>query len=46
MSNFQKLPEGIVMPFTMETSAVPAPINATKVVINGPIDEATFKVGQ
>jgi hypothetical protein len=34
------------MPFTMENSAVPAPITVTKVVINGPIDEATFKVGQ
>jgi hypothetical protein len=46
MSNFQKLPEGIVMPFTMENSAVPAPITVTKVVINGPVDEATFKVTQ
>jgi hypothetical protein len=46
MSNFQKLPEGIVMPFTMENSAVPAPITVTKVVINGPVDEATFKVSQ
>lgn len=46
MSNFQKLPEGIVMAFTMENSAVPAPITITKVVINGPIDEATFKVSQ
>lgn len=46
MSNFQKLPEGIVMPFTMENSAVPAPITVTKVVINEPVDEATFKVVQ
>lgn len=44
MSNFQKLPEGIVMPFTMENSQIPAPITITKVVINGPIDEAAFKV--
>lgn len=46
MSNFQKLPEGIVMPFTMENSAVPAPITVTKIVINGPVDAATFKVSQ
>jgi hypothetical protein len=46
MSNFQKLPEGIVMPFTMENSQIPAPITITKVVINGPVDEAAFKVQQ
>jgi hypothetical protein len=46
MSNFQKLPEGIVMPYTIESSAVPAPITITKVVINGPVDESTFKVSQ
>jgi len=46
MSNFKKLPEGIVMPFTIENSAVPAPITVTKVVINGPVNDATFKVSQ
>ncbi len=44
MSNFQKLPEGIVVPFTLENSQVPAPLNITKVEVNGKIDEAIFKV--
>jgi len=44
MSNFQKLPEGIVVAFTIENSAIPAPITVTKVIINGKIDEAVFKV--
>jgi hypothetical protein len=46
LSNYQKLPEGIVIPFTLESSTVPAPINISKVVVNGPIDEALFKVQQ
>ena len=46
MSNHQKLPEGIVMPHTMENSQIPAPLNLTKVEINGEIDEATFKVNK
>jgi outer membrane lipoprotein-sorting protein len=46
LSNYQKLPEGIVVPFTMENSQMPAPITMTKIVINAPIDESIFKVGQ
>lgn len=44
LSNYQKLPEGIVVPHTIENSAIPAPITLTKVIINGKIDEAVFKV--
>lgn len=44
LSNYQKLPEGIVVPFTMENSQIPAPLNITKVEINGKVDEAIFKV--
>lgn len=46
MSNFQKLPEGIVVAFTIENSGIPAPININKVVVNGPVDESQFKVQQ
>jgi len=46
MSNFQKLPEGIVVAFTIENSGIPAPININKVVVNGPVDETIFKVQQ
>lgn len=46
LSNYQKLPEGIVIPFTLESSSVPAPINISKVIVNGPVDEALFKVQQ
>lgn len=44
LSNYQKLPEGIVIPHTIENSAIPAPITLTKVIINGKVDEATFRV--
>lgn len=44
LSNYQKLPEGIVVPHTIENSAIPAPITLTKVIINGKIDDAVFKV--
>jgi hypothetical protein len=44
MSNYQKLPEGIVIAYTIESAAVPAPITVTKVIVNGKIDEAVFKV--
>lgn len=44
MSNYQKLPEGIVIAHTIESTAIPAPITVTKVIINGNIDEAVFKV--
>ncbi|MFM2233311.1 MAG: hypothetical protein RJB31_2012 [Bacteroidota bacterium] len=44
MSNYQKLPEGIVIAYTIESTAIPAPITVTKVIVNGKIDEAVFKV--
>jgi hypothetical protein len=46
LSNYQKLPEGIVVPFTIEGASIPAPININKIVINGPVDESLFKVQQ
>lgn len=44
MSNYLKLPEGIVIAHTIESTAIPAPITVTKVIINGKIDDAVFKV--
>jgi len=46
LSNYQKLPEGIVVPFTMENSQMPAPITMTKIIVNAPVDEVIFKVAQ
>ena len=46
MSNYQKLPEGIVVAFTMENGSAPAPINITKVEVNPKIDDAVFKVAK
>jgi hypothetical protein len=46
LSNYQKLPEGIVVPFTMENGSAPAPINLTKVEVNPKIDESVFKVSK
>jgi hypothetical protein len=46
MSNFQKLNEGIIMPYTIETPSAPAPINLKQVIINGKIDESIFKILQ
>jgi hypothetical protein len=46
LSNYQKLPEGILIPFTMENGSAPAPINVTKVEVNPKIDDAVFKVSQ
>jgi hypothetical protein len=43
-SNYQKLPEGIVVPLTMENSSIPAPINVKKVEVNVPIEDSVFKV--
>ncbi len=45
LSNYQKLPEGIVIPFTME-GVGPAPIVISKVEVNPTIDQAIFKVAQ
>lgn len=46
ISNYQKLPEGIVVPFTMSTAAAPAPINIKKVEVNPVLDPALFKPAQ
>jgi hypothetical protein len=45
-SNYKKLPEGITIPFTMESTAIPAPINITKVEVNPTIPEAVFRANQ
>jgi outer membrane lipoprotein-sorting protein len=42
-SNYQKLPEGIVMPFTMESSSIPAPITFKKIEVNPNIPDSVFK---
>lgn len=44
LSNYQKTPEGLVVPMTMENSSMPAPINITKVEVNPAIDNAIFEV--
>jgi hypothetical protein len=46
LSNYQKLPEGIVVPFTMEMPGVPAPVAIKKVEVNPTIDPALFKPAQ
>lgn len=46
LSNYQKLPIGIVVPFTMENNLLPAPINMNKIEVNIPIDQSIFKVEQ
>lgn len=44
-SNFQKIANaGIVMPFSIENTGMPAPLTFTKIEVNTPIDEAIFKV--
>jgi hypothetical protein len=44
LSNYQKTPEGIVVPMTMENSGMPAPINITKVEVNPTFDNSIFEV--
>ena len=46
LSNYQKLPEGIVVPFTMEMPGVAAPVAIKKVEVNPTIDPALFKPAQ
>jgi outer membrane lipoprotein-sorting protein len=46
MSNFTKLPEGIVMPLTMENGMAPAPITISKVSVNPTIADTVFKPAQ
>ena len=41
--NFLKLPEGIVVPMSMENATAPAPITVTKVEVNPKVDESIFK---
>lgn len=44
-SNFQKIANaGIVMPFSIENTGMPAPLTFSKIEVNGKIDEAIFKV--
>lgn len=43
LSNYKKLPEGITIPFTMESTAIPAPINISKVEVNVAIPDSVFK---
>jgi hypothetical protein len=45
-SNYQKLPEGITVPFTMESTTIPAPVNLTKVEVNPDIPESVFRANQ
>jgi hypothetical protein len=45
-SNFQKLAEGIVMPFTVESTSIPAPVNFKKFEVNVDIPENTFRPAQ
>jgi len=42
-SNYQKLEEGILMPFTLESTTIPAPINFKKFEVNVDIPESTFR---
>lgn len=44
MSNYKKLPEGIVLPFTMESTTIPAPIIISKITVNGKIDDSVFRI--
>lgn len=42
LSNYKKLPEGITIPFTMESTTIPAPINISKVEVNVAIPDSVF----
>lgn len=44
LSNYQKLDLGIFVPFTIENSALPAPITISKVEVNLKIEDTVFKV--
>lgn len=43
-SNFQKLPEGITVPFTMESTTLPGPMTFKKYEVNASIPESAFKL--
>ncbi len=42
LSNYTKLPEGILVPFTMESSGAPAPVTIKKVEVNPVLDQSLF----
>jgi hypothetical protein len=42
LSNYTKLPEGIVIPFSMETSGAPAPVIIKKIEVNPTLDPSLF----
>jgi len=42
LSNYTKLPEGIVVPFTMEIPGAPAPVTIKKVEVNPTLDQSLF----
>ena len=44
LSNYTKLPEGIVVPFTMEIPGAPAPVTIKKVEVNPTLDQSLFIV--
>jgi hypothetical protein len=44
LSNYTKLPEGIVVPFTMEMPGAPAPVTIKKVEVNPTLDQSLFSV--
>jgi len=46
VGNYQKLPEGIVVPFSMEMPGAPAPVSIKKVEVNPTLDPALFKPAQ
>jgi outer membrane lipoprotein-sorting protein len=45
-SNYQKLPEGIVVPFTLQTAQSPAPMNFKKYEVNPVIPDSIFQPGK
>jgi hypothetical protein len=46
LGNYQKLPSGIVVPFSMEVPGAPAPVVMKKVEVNPTLDPALFKPAQ
>jgi hypothetical protein len=44
-SNFQKLPEGIVVPFTLQNAQSPSPMNFKKFEVNPVLPDSLFRPG-
>ncbi len=44
LSNYTKLPEGIVIPFTMEMPGAPAPVTIKKIEVNPTLDKSLFTI--